>query len=59
VSGVAAALSASAKVIPYARKLNEERKAGQNPYVVSEDLAEPILDDALKRLGIISEQDSL
>jgi hypothetical protein len=59
VTGVSAGLSAVSKAVPYFRKLNEERKAGENPYGVPDDLAESILDDALKRLGMISEQDPL
>lgn len=59
VTGLSTGLSAVSKAVPYIRKLNEERKAGQNPYGVPGDLAESILDNALKRLGIISEQDPL
>lgn len=58
-TGLSAGLSAASKIIPYASKLNEERKAGQNPYDVPGDLADSILDEAIKRLGKISEQDTL
>ncbi len=59
VTGLSAGLSAVSKAVAYSRKLNEERKAGQNPNGVPEDLADSILDNTLKRLGVISEQDPL
>ncbi|WP_281184014.1 hypothetical protein [Trichlorobacter lovleyi] len=58
-TGISATATAVGKIAPCIKRLNKERKAGQNPYSVPDDLTDSILDDTLKRLGVISEQDPL
>jgi hypothetical protein len=51
--------SIGSKLLPRMRRLRQERLAGEDPYSVPPDRAEPLLDNALKRLGAANASDSL
>jgi tetratricopeptide (TPR) repeat protein len=52
-------LSSLLAALPFLRRGKSERDAGENPHSVPASLADPLLDDALKRLGAISHDDSV